>query len=162
MSVLTLVACVLIAAVNFALLRDPPENDRIWLRLAALPIVNTLAIAHYRSRGGDRSPFLLGFQVFGWAALLMYLGLCSVRQLDMSMALARASEWVQVTTLDNLDFDTMKRRDPTFGLAMRISKRAQFAFASAVVTAMLLPVAVCGGLIMRWRRRAAGDAGATA
>ena len=162
-SVSALVALVLIAALDFAILRYFPRNDRAWLDLFALPMANILMFASCRDRSrrrrGERSPFLLGFQRLGWAAVLSYLVWCRVRPQETSMALALASEWVHWTALNNLDFDVMKGLDPTFGLAWRISKGAQGAAVAAVVTAVMLLVASCGGIIFRRRARAAGNAG---
>jgi hypothetical protein len=143
--------CILIAAFDLAALRKSPGDDRALLDLFALPMVNILVFTHYigRRRRGERSLFLFGFQLMGWTAVLSYLGLCRLRPLEMSLALAYPSEWVHWTTLNHLDFDAMKRLDPTFTLAWRLSKASQLTAVSAVLTAVILLFATCGGIFVR-------------
>jgi hypothetical protein len=56
----------------------------------------------------------------------------------------------------------MQRLDPTFGLAWRISKAVQGAAVAGSLTAILLLVAFCGGIIARGRNRIACAAEARA
>src|SRR5262249_6779406 len=129
-SISTLGILVLIIAFDCAVLRFAfGSNDRTWLDLFALPMLNVLMLtfAHRldRRRGGNRTPFLDGFLWLGWAALGLYLIWCRIRPEETIWALAVASESVHWLTLDSLDFDTMRRVDPTFRLAWKISKAAQ-------------------------------------
>ncbi len=161
-SIATLAVCVLILAVDLAILRYFPTSDRAWLDLFAVPMLNILAFAFYQGRAlrrlGKSSPFLRGFQILGWAAMIAYLTWCRIRPQDVGWALAVVSEPIQRLTLNNLDFDAMKRMDPTFGLAARISKGAQGAVAAGLVTVAMLLVAACGGSIARRRHRIRGEA----
>lgn len=156
-SIATLVVCVTILALDLALLRNFPMNDRTWLRLFSLPMLNILAFAFYRGRAvrrlGMPSPFLRGFQVLGWVAVVSYLAWCQNRPQGLSWAFAIAFNPVYWLTLNNLDFDAMKRLDPSFGLANRISKATQGIAAAALVTGLMLLPAVIGGMIARHRHR---------
>ena len=156
-SIATLVVCVTILALDLALLRNFPTNDRTWLRLFSLPMLNILAFAFYRGRAvrrlGMPSPFLRGFQVLGWVAAVSYLAWCQNRPQGLSWAFAISFNPVYWLTLNNLDFDAMKRLDPSFGLANRISMATRGIAGSAVVTGLLLLPAVIWGMIARHRHR---------
>ena len=156
-SIATLCVCVTILALDLAVLRYYPTNDRTWLGIFSLPMLNLLTFAFYRVRvrrqHGTPSPFLGGFQLLGWLAVVSYLAWCQIRPQEISWALAVAFERVHWLTLNNLDFDAMKRLDPSFGLAWRISKATQGLAAAALVTGVLLLPAVIGGMIARHRHR---------
>jgi hypothetical protein len=156
LSIAWLIVCVLVAAFDLAVLSGP-NSDWAWLNLIALPMVNVLVLAHtsgrMRRRRGDEDPFLLGFQVAGWAALIAYLAWCRVRPEPTAEMLAVASEWIHWTVLDNLSFDAMQRLDPTFALAWKISMGARTVAVSAALTAAMLLIASSGGMIVRRGRR---------
>jgi hypothetical protein len=120
-------------------------------------MLNILAFAFYRGRAVRRlempSPFLRGFQVLGWVAVVSYLAWCQNRPRGLSWAFAIAFNPVFWLTLNNLDFDAMKSLDPSFGQAWRISKATQGIAAAALVTGVLLLPAVIGGMIARHRHR---------
>jgi hypothetical protein len=156
-SIATLVVCVTILALDLAFLRNLPTNDRTWLRLFSLPMLNILAFAFYRGRAvrrlGMPSQFLRGFQVLGWVAVVSYLAWCLNWTQGHSRAFANAFNPIYWLTLNNLDFDTMQRLDPSFGLAHRISMATRGIAAAALVTGLLLLPAVIGGMIARHRHR---------
>src|SRR5438270_11118889 len=81
-------ALVLLVALDFGAYRAFPDGSVIGRDLAdlivfgALPMANLLAVGlivvvNSRPDRGGRSPALVGFEVFGVAALLLFLG-CSV------------------------------------------------------------------------------------
>ena len=80
-AIATVIVLIVLLAVDFALLRSPfGGNDAAMLRLCALPMANLMVLGLYlsivRSRRGEKYPFLLGFEVFGWAALAAFLYGC--------------------------------------------------------------------------------------
>jgi hypothetical protein len=160
-SIAALVVCVTILALDLAVLRRFPTNDRVWLRVFSLPMLNILAFAFYRGRVvrclGMPSPFLRGFQVLGWVAVVFYLAWCQNRPQGLSRALAIAFNPVYWLTLNNLDFDAMRRLDPSFGLANGISMAARGIAMAALVTGLLLLPAVIGGMIARHRHHKRGS-----
>lgn len=161
-SISFLAFCILVAAFDLAALRVYPASEQKWLDLFALPMVNILVFARLmdrsRRRRGQRSLFLLGFQFVGWVAVLSYLIWCMLQPQEVGYALAYASEWVAWITLNNLDYDTMKRLDPDFGLAWRISKASQGIAVSASLTFVMLIVAACGGILVNRSHRKPDDA----
>lgn len=162
-SIATLGACVGLIALNLAFLRFQPANERAYLALFSLPMVNLLAIALYLGRArrlGGSGPFLRGFQVVGWAAVASYLAWSLNRPLGVGGAIAVATHPVYRMTLNGLGYDAMKGLDPSFVTARRISGAVQLIAAAALVTGVLLPPAVIGGMIAR-RRHRKRDGGAT-
>jgi hypothetical protein len=144
----------LLVAVDLAVLGSVPGNsDQVWLRVLALPMVNVLILADHRDRRlGERRPFLLGFQIAGWVALLAYLALCEAFPGELGTALALTFERVRARTMDNLDFETMQRLDPSSALTWKVATLAMASAASAALTLVMILVATCGGLLARARR----------
>jgi hypothetical protein len=117
-------------------------------------MLNILAFAFYldyRSRSrGRREPFLLGFQVAGWAGLLAYLASCTYETRSACDALIGVAGPVLQFCMNNLSFDAMKRLDPTFRLAHNISTATMASVIAAGLTAVLVLVAWLGGTLARW------------
>jgi hypothetical protein len=118
-------------------------------------MLNILAFAFYRGRVARRlgmpSPFLRGFQICGWVAVVSYLAASRSWTQELGWVFASAFNPVYWLTLNNLDLDTMRRLDPSFGLAQRISMAARGIAAATLVTGLLLLPAVIGGMIARHR-----------
>jgi hypothetical protein len=162
LSISTLGVLVLLIAVDLAVLGSAfGWIDQTFLDLIALPIGNILVFAFYRARmikrRGESSPFLFGFQVSGWAFLLAYLIWCRLFRQQTVLALVLALQPIRSWCMDNLGFDTMKRLDPTFALAWKISTAAMLVTVSIILTNLMLLAAVGGGMVARrWRRGANG------
>ena len=158
-SISTIGFCALLVGLDFAVLRYVPTNDRTWLDFIALPSANILAFAFYRfqtlRRRGESSPFLFGFQIAGWAAMSAYLGLCRVWPRSIGFGLASSFDWVRRRTMDNLDFETMRRLDSTNRLTHVLSTFAMAIIIAGILTGAMLLAAIGGGMIAR-RRLVAG------
>jgi hypothetical protein len=158
-SIATLGACVALIALNLAFLRFQPTNERAYLALFSLPMVNLLAVAFYLGRArrlGGSGPFLRWFQVVGWVAVASYLAWSLNRPLGVGGAIAVATHPVYRTALNNLGCDAMKRLDPSFVPARRVSGAIQLIAAAAFVTGVLLLPAAIGGMTARHRHRKRG------
>jgi hypothetical protein len=116
-------------------------------------MLNILAFAFYRDRmlrwRGERRPFLVGFQVAGWMSVIAYLVWCWMAAERTSWLLVTFCEPIRRVCMDNLDFETMKRLDPTFALPWPISTFAALLGAWMILTGLVVLVAWLGGWIGR-------------
>ncbi len=88
LSVGDLMAATVIIGLDLAAIRALWPDDRNFAKVAslALPMVGVLALGvlvliRWRSRGMEASPFLIRFEVFGWAATAAFLA-CAWRYPD--------------------------------------------------------------------------------
>jgi hypothetical protein len=159
-AIATLIVLIVLLAADCALLRSPfGGNDAAMLRLCTLPMANVLAFGLYlsivRSRRGEKAPFVLGFEVFGWAALAAFLYGCEAFPESLSLGLSPIYFTVNNLCMDNLPFETMQSLDPTFTVTHKIATAVSLAAVSLVLTALLSIVAlVGGGVVQRLRRNA--------
>ncbi len=116
-------------------------------------MVNVLVFGLYlsviRSRRGEKTPFLFGFEVFGWAALAGFF--YAWGEFSESLVAAFSPIFVSVHTLcmNNLSFETMKSLDPTFTAAHKIAITVSMLAVSLVLTGLCLIVALAGGWVVR-------------
>jgi hypothetical protein len=116
-------------------------------------MANVLAFGLYlsfaRSRRGEKTPFLFGFEVSGWAALAVFLFGCEAFPGPLSMGLWPIFSTVHNLCMENLPFETMKSLDPTFTATHKIATAVSLSAVSLVLTALFSIVAIAGGWVAR-------------
>jgi hypothetical protein len=149
-SIATLIAVVVLLAVDCALLRNPfGGTDAAMMTLCTLPMGNLLLfglyVSYVRSRRGERTLFLLGFELFGWAAVFALLYACNAFTAQLDVLLLPVYVPVREVFMDNLPFELMRSVDPTFVVAHKISTAMGLLAVSMVLTALCSLVAFAGG-----------------
>jgi hypothetical protein len=140
-AIATLMGLIVLLAVNCALLRNPlgRDPDVAILRRSTIPMANVLALGLYlyvvRSRHGEKDPFLLGFAVFGWAAVAAFLYGCEASPMSLILAampiVAPIRRMVKTTV------------DHEYAIAVSLT------VLSLVLTVLFLFIALVGGCLIR-------------
>jgi hypothetical protein len=147
-AIATLMGLILLLAVNCALLRNPlgGDPDVATLRRCTLPMANVLAFGLYlyviRSRRGQKDPFLLGFAVFGCAALAAFLYGCEASPMSLILAVLPI-----VSPIRRMFKDTVAHE---YAIAVSLT------VLSLVLTVLFSLIALVGGCLTRRLKGAVG------